>query len=252
MFASFFYFVLSLKRKPFLNEGGAGYEESLQSERETRTILRFLREQMDGVDRERRRRSFKERLGFKVMGCCGSTWGFGSTTVSVRDDDEDEVDEQEQQQQQQRVEATNSGHNPDPGCVNPAPVSPGMNLASALAAERHFREAQEPDQGGNNNMGPTSNVGLRSPGTPLKVSLMRLLEEADGGVGVEEEEREARKGGVEMGSDSMCCVCMGRKKGAAFIPCGHTFCRVCSREMWLNRGSCPLCNRSILEILDIF
>ncbi|XVF26125.1 hypothetical protein REPUB_Repub13aG0273100 [Reevesia pubescens] len=183
------------------------------------------------------------------MGCCGSTWGFGSTTMSIRDNNEVEGDEHEQEEQQGRVEATNSGHNPDPDCVNPAPVSSGMNLAAALAAERQFRAVQEPE-GGNNVGPPTSNVGIRSPGTPLRVSLMRLLEEADGGVG--EEEDEGGKGGVEMGNDSMCCVCMGRKKGAAFIPCGHTFCRVCSRELWLNRGSCPLCNRSILEILDIF
>ncbi|XP_022714428.1 uncharacterized protein LOC111274039 [Durio zibethinus] len=203
---------------------------------------------MDGVDRERRRRSFKERLGFKVMGCCGTTWGFGSTTMSVRDDDEVEVEEQEQQQEQ--VETTTSGHNPNPGCINPVPVSSGMNLASALAAERHFRAAQEPERG--NVRSPTStrtgNVGIRSPGTPVRVSLVKLLEEAEGGGGEEEKE----KSGVEIVSDSMCCVCVGRKKGAAFIPCGHTFCRVCSRELWLNRGCCPLCNRSILEILDIF
>ncbi|XWS19352.1 hypothetical protein CRYUN_Cryun31cG0008200 [Craigia yunnanensis] len=176
---------------------------------------------MDGVERERRRRSFKERLGFKVMGCCGTTWGFGSTTMSVREDDDVEVEEQEQQQE--RVEATNAGHNPDPGCLNPDPVSSGMNLAAALAAERHFRASQEPE--GGNNVGSTSNgtenVGIRSPGTPLRVTLMRLLEEVDGGGGEEVE----GKGGVEMGNDSMCCVCMGRKKGAAFIPCGHTFCR---------------------------
>ncbi|KAE8714888.1 Ethylene-forming enzyme [Hibiscus syriacus] len=172
-----------------------------------------------GVDKERRRRSFKERLGFKVMGCCcGSNWGFGSTTMNLRDEDELETEEQVR--------------NPDPGCVNPALVSSGMNLAAALAAERHFRASHEP-QG--------------SPGTPLRVSLMRLLEEA------EEEEKEKEKGrSVEIGSDSTCCVCMGRKKGVAFIPCGHTFYRVCSRELWWNRGSCPLCNRSILEILDIF
>ncbi|KAK6283484.1 hypothetical protein POUND7_002436 [Theobroma cacao] len=225
-------------------------QESLQGERGARTILRFLREEMDGVDRERRRRSFKERLGFKIVGCCGATWGLGSTTISVRDDDEVEVvEEEEADQQREQVEATHSGHNPDPGCINPSPVSSGMNLAAALAAERHFRAAQEPEGG---NAAPTSdgqsNAGLRSPGTPLRVSLMRLLEEADGFCGGGEQE----KGGVEMGSDSMCCVCMGKKKGAAFIPCGHTFCRVCSRELWLNRGSCPLCNRSILEILDIF
>ena len=77
---------------------------------------------------------------------------------------------------------------------------------------------------------------------------MRLLEETEvyeGELLIEKEEEGA-------GSDSVCCVCMRRKKGAAFIPCGHTFCRVCSRELWVNRGCCPLCNRSILEILDIY
>ncbi|XVF87800.1 hypothetical protein PTKIN_Ptkin18bG0150100 [Pterospermum kingtungense] len=238
-----------------MSELGVILQDSLRGERETRTILRFLGEQMDGVDGDRmRRRSFKERLGFKVMGCCGTTWGFGSTTVSVREDDDVvEVDEEEQEQQQlERVEATDiSGHNPDPGCVNPAPVSSGMNLAAALAAERHLRAAQEPE--GGNEVGPTSNgINRSSPATPLRVSLMRLLEED-----MEEGKGGGGGGGVgvavgEMGNDSMCCVCMGRKKGAAFIPCGHTFCRVCSRELWLNRGSCPLCNRSILEILDIY
>ncbi|XP_039070017.1 LON peptidase N-terminal domain and RING finger protein 2-like isoform X2 [Hibiscus syriacus] len=180
---------------------------------------------MDGVDRERRRwRSFKERLGFKVMGCCGTTWGFGSMNTSVRDGDGDGVVEVE--------ERVDPSRNPDPGCINPAPVSSGMNLAEALAAERHFRAAPEPER---------DSAGIKSPGTPLRVSLMRLLEE-----------EEVEESGTEMGSDSMCCVCMGRKKGAAFIPCGHTFCRMCSRELWLNRGCCPLCSRSILEILDIF
>ncbi|KAL4332427.1 hypothetical protein GQ457_07G028040 [Hibiscus cannabinus] len=200
-------------------------QESLQREREARTILRFIREQMDGVDRERRRwRSFKERLGFRVIGCCGTTCGFGSMTTSARDNDSVVVVE----------ERVDPSHNPDPGCINPAPapVSSGMNLAEALAAERYFRAAPGPEGG---------NAGIRAPGTPLRVSLMKLLEE-------EEEEG----GGAEMGSDSTCCVCMGRKKGAAFIPCGHTFCRMCSRELWLNRGCCPLCKRSILEILDIF
>ncbi|PWA34090.1 Zinc finger, RING/FYVE/PHD-type [Artemisia annua] len=49
-----------------------------------------------------------------------------------------------------------------------------------------------------------------------------------------------------------CCVCMVRHKGAAFIPCGHTFCRLCSRELFVKRASCPLCNHFIVEILDIF
>lgn len=35
-------------------------------------------------------------------------------------------------------------------------------------------------------------------------------------------------------------------------PCGHTFCRMCSRELMVSRGNCPRCNNFILEILDIF
>ncbi|CAD6245928.1 unnamed protein product [Miscanthus lutarioriparius] len=49
-----------------------------------------------------------------------------------------------------------------------------------------------------------------------------------------------------------CCVCMARAKGAAFIPCGHTFCRACARELVAGRGRCPLCNAAIVDVLDIF
>lgn len=237
-------------------------QESVRGEREAGTILGFLREQMDGVDEERgRRRTLKERLRLKGMGCCGATWGFRSSTMSVRDnddDDDDGDDEEQQRRQRQRqdvVEVVNAGQGPtesntDPSCADPVPHGSGMNLAAALAAERQFRATSEPEGG---SVGSTSDVsGSRAaeavPGTPLRVSLMRLLEETDGGDATEKDG--AAVGAV--GNDSVCCVCMGRKKGAAFIPCGHTFCRVCSRELWLNRGSCPLCNRSILEILDIF
>lgn len=87
----------------------------------------------------------------------------------------------------------------------------------------------------------------------VRMSLMDLL--ADGSPFImgddddEEEEEEEVSSGV---AESNCCVCMVRHKGAAFIPCGHTFCRMCSRELWVQRGSCPLCNNFILEILDIF
>lgn len=111
---------------------------------------------------------------------------------------------------------------------------------------------------------------------PVRMSLMDLLEETDRQAGIsgptyrldddedesdeeeeEEEEEEvedeveAEEGGLGKGEYS-CCVCMVRHKGAAFIPCGHTFCRLCSRELWVQRGNCPLCNNFILEILDIF
>jgi len=45
---------------------------------------------------------------------------------------------------------------------------------------------------------------------------------------------------------------MARAKGAAFIPCGHTFCRACARELLAGRGRCPLCNAAIVDVLDIF
>ncbi|XP_008458019.1 uncharacterized protein LOC103497559 isoform X1 [Cucumis melo] len=107
---------------------------------------------------------------------------------------------------------------------------------------------------------------------PMRMSLMDLLEETDRQMGfegstyrIEDEEEEEEEeeeienevttvcgGGGGGGTERNCCVCMVRHKGAAFIPCGHTFCRLCSRELWVSRGNCPLCNGFILEILDIF
>ncbi|KAK6937641.1 hypothetical protein RJ641_031149 [Dillenia turbinata] len=103
---------------------------------------------------------------------------------------------------------------------------------------------------------------------PIRMSLMDLLEETDRQAGIvghsymfddeeeeeeEEDEEEENVGGeTGVGAELNCCVCMVRVKGAAFIPCGHTFCRLCSRELWVSRGNCPLCNGFISEILDIF
>ncbi|KAK2992210.1 hypothetical protein RJ640_005697 [Escallonia rubra] len=224
--------------------------------REARSIVEFLREKMNGLDRVGRRKSFKERLGFTGMGCCGATLGLRPSFMGVREEEDEEGPVQQ-------IEVIDVGRALpenvlDPDCLAHTPVvGSSMNLATALAAERHYRAAQDsdgvdllsdpslgpgPDQIGPNDNGPAGSA----PGTPLRVSLMRLLEESDGVDGEMEKER----GGA--GWDTVCCVCMRRKKGAAFIPCGHTFCRVCSRELWLNRGSCPLCNRPISEILDIF
>ncbi|KAI4295968.1 hypothetical protein L6164_035961 [Bauhinia variegata] len=235
-----------------MSQLGVILQESLPREREARTILGLLTEQMEGVvDREpRRRRTLKERLRLNGLGCCGATWGFRPATIRVRHEEEEG-----QRQEQQPLQHTNPGHasnSSDPECAGPTPAS-NMNLAAALAAERQYRGSQEPD-GGTRTVGSILNGlggggGGTGPGTPWRVSLMRLLEETEGGDTAEVTGKE--KVGPP-GNDSLCCVCMGRSKGAAFIPCGHTFCRVCSRELWLNRGSCPLCNRSILEILDIF
>ncbi|CAL5073467.1 unnamed protein product [Urochloa decumbens] len=96
-----------------------------------------------------------------------------------------------------------------------------------------------------------------------RVSLMALLERteqqwaarAGGGhwkrVGADDEEAEEKeKGGGGVGG--RCCVCVARGKGAAFIPCGHTFCRACARELRAGRGRCPLCNAAIREVLNLF
>ncbi|KAJ4969120.1 hypothetical protein NE237_015821 [Protea cynaroides] len=101
-------------------------------------------------------------------------------------------------------------------------------------------------------------MALLEEAAPARMSLMALLEETDRQSGMlgsalmgdmaEEEEEDAD----EDGGEYVCCVCMVRHKGAAFIPCGHAFCRLCSRELWVSRGNCPLCNGFILEILDIF
>lgn len=235
-------------------------QEAARREREARTIWGFLSEQMDdGVDGGgRRRRTLKQRLGFKVMGCCGgvATWGCRPPAGSVRggdDDDDDEDDRRVPDAEVMNTRPSPEERDLDRSCLSPfsgsSPAPSGMNLATALAAERRLRASPRGAEGGlvePNNDEFDSLAGIAVTGTPLRVSLLRLLEETDGGGGLAEKKRE------EAGNDSVCCVCMGRKKGAAFIPCGHTFCRVCSRELWLNRGSCPLCNRSILEILDIF
>ncbi|KAL0364819.1 UNVERIFIED_CONTAM: hypothetical protein Sangu_0579500 [Sesamum angustifolium] len=93
---------------------------------------------------------------------------------------------------------------------------------------------------------------------PVRMSLMSLLAETDeDGLGYmmdededdDDDEDGGDAGGIEYNS---CCVCMVRHKGVAFDRCGHSFCRLCSREMGVQGGNCPLCNNYILEILDIF
>lgn len=87
-----------------------------------------------------------------------------------------------------------------------------------------------------------------------RMSLMSLLAETDEdgiGYGLDDDDDE-EEDDDEGGQYNSCCICMVRHKGTAFEPCGHSFCRLCSREMWVQGGNCPLCNNYILEILDIF
>ncbi|KAE8801045.1 e3 ubiquitin-protein ligase xbat35 [Hordeum vulgare] len=112
-------------------------------------------------------------------------------------------------------------------------------------------------------------IGTRGrPAATASTSLMTLLEQADGhwdesgelggasrcGAVDDNEEDSHRERHEEEEEEEVqvCCVCMVRHKGATFIPCGHTFCRLCSRELRHTRGNCPLCNVFIQDILHIF
>ncbi|KAL1557482.1 hypothetical protein AAHA92_08053 [Salvia divinorum] len=134
------------------------------------------------------------------------------------------------------------------------------------------------DDNGNANVNEAAEAAPEGNGSPVRMSLMALLAENDRQMGYEssayamdedEPEEDVNRVIEETGTSSSsaaaaafaggkgaesenCCVCMVRHKGAAFIPCGHTFCRLCSRELWVQRGNCPLCNNFIVEILDIF
>ena len=112
---------------------------------------------------------------------------------------------------------------------------------------------------------PQINQSENPPPQQITMSLMALLEQTDINQGARsgvpassllagEDDREHADVEDSDGGETYvnCCVCVVRRKGAAFIPCGHTFCRLCSRELWVSRGSCPLCNGFILEILDIY
>ncbi|KAJ0493751.1 putative transcription factor C2H2 family [Helianthus annuus] len=101
-----------------------------------------------------------------------------------------------------------------------------VTLATALATDRRQL-----------NVGPTDETMMVKP---FK-TILRLFEIDD---------RAAEHGGGVVGE--LCCVCSDRSKGAALIPCGHTYCRVCCRAMWLKKEACPICSRLITEVLEIF
>jgi hypothetical protein len=107
--------------------------------------------------------------------------------------------------------------------------------------------------------GPGGTATATARGEGQRVSLLALLERAEQQwawrragaeeAAPEEEGEEEEKGG---GVGGRCCVCVARGKGAAFVPCGHTFCRACARQVRAGRGRCPLCNATIREVLNLF
>ncbi|CAL1361634.1 unnamed protein product [Linum trigynum] len=134
-------------------------------------------------------------------------------------------------------------------------------IAAQEAAEAAAAAQEEEEEEEFNDVGDGGEGGMG-------MSLMDLLEETDRQMGFEgaryvvgdqdideqtysyeDEDDDDDDGGT---TEHTCCVCMVRHKGSALIPCGHTFCRLCSRELWVQRGNCPICNGFILEIIDIF
>ncbi|KAK1568475.1 hypothetical protein Q3G72_024979 [Acer saccharum] len=187
------------------------------------------------VERSMTWKNLKQRLGFKGMGCLGIKWTSTTQTITILEQQEEEQQQQQQVTQMQLDQRFR--------------VASGMNLATALEVERNLR--------GDGGDLPMNNSAGNNTTSTVK-SLMMLIEETDGDDWKQKKKKEKKSDvaacgvGPVVGNDWLCCVCMERNKGAAFIPCGHAFCRVCSRELWLNRGSCAVCNRSILQILDIF
>lgn len=146
--------------------------------------------------------------------------------------------------------------------------------AAAEAAEEEKKQNENNNLNGNENEKEESTTGSEgeeesSPASePVRMSLMDLLHETDRemgferssyGMGFEEnffeddeddeyEEDEDNGNGGEFS----CCVCMVKHKNAPLADCGHTFCRLCSKELMVSRGNCPTCSNFILEILDAF
>ncbi|XP_058752357.1 uncharacterized protein LOC131625522 [Vicia villosa] len=126
-----------------------------------------------------------------------------------------------------------------------------LSAREAVAAQEAAEAASEEQEEG-------------GTGHPM-MSLMDLLEETDREMGLEgaryvlsddedyyddEEDEDDENGGSAL--EQSCCICMVKHKGSAMAACGHSFCRMCSRELMVAKGNCPLCNNFITEILDIF
>ncbi|XP_054783280.1 uncharacterized protein LOC129290516 [Prosopis cineraria] len=159
-------------------------------------------------------------------------------------------------------------------CDDWDPAREGTRRLSTILSEERALSAREAEAAA----ATAASAAAQGEDEPVRMSLtlMDLLEETDRQMGFdasqyrtgyedddeevyqrvkvekEEDEDEEEEESKQWSIQENCCVCMVRHKGAAFIPCGHTFCRQCSRELWVSRGHCPLCNNVILEILDLF
>ncbi|XP_028797158.1 uncharacterized protein LOC114752578 [Neltuma alba] len=143
------------------------------------------------------------------------------------------------------------GHQPREGRQMSAREAVAAQEAAEAAAMAGEEDEEDEEEG-----------SFGAGGGGVTMSLMDLLEETDRQMGLEgstyrmeddddddfDEDEEDDEGGEEHD----CCVCMVKHRGPAFEPCGHSFCRMCSRELTVSKGNCPLCNNFILEILEVF
>lgn len=177
--------------------------------------------------------------------------GVGRTLLDVlRDDEPRDPRHRQRQNRWPTLESVFSAEiplpDPSPTTMLEVILSEPLEVAEAPPTESAASSSEEESQ-------------------PTRVSLMALLEQSEwqgggggnGNIVCSDEDSDLAVAAVEAEAGDapnvwLCCVCMVRHKGAAFIPCGHTFCRGCSRELLARRGSCPLCNAGIDDVLDIY
>ncbi|KAF9590724.1 hypothetical protein IFM89_037119 [Coptis chinensis] len=157
---------------------------------------------MNVAERRGGRKSLKERLGIAGIGCCaGAGWSCRATSdISVREEDEEE------ERHLQGEEPTNLADIPEEVnaisqvfTTEATEVPTGMNLGTALAAEREYRETHEGES--DRLLEPIGGAVSKR----LRVSLMRLLEEGDG-VGDEGREKKEGRGKEDGGGEVMVLV----------------------------------------------
>ncbi|KAI4341594.1 hypothetical protein MLD38_026300 [Melastoma candidum] len=126
--------------------------------------------------------------------------------------------------------------------------------AAAAAAAREEEEEEEEENGGL--LGEE-----KSEEQPERFSLMDLLEQTDEQMGWsgssymmrdEDEDEDEEEEEEEVEEERSCTVCQVKHKGARSGPCGHSFCRLCSKELRVGNGNCPACNDFNLEIVQVF
>lgn len=216
-----------------------------------RTLLDLIRDdQTCGKEPKTTWKIFREKLRLKLAGSvCTTTMPTLASHVPITTDNNRVSTRNGSTQQNSADESTRQLNSPQAPYSSNIPETQTTSVQTDPLVEEREQTSTDENHG-------AGGVGGEPAG--VRMSLMSLLE-VDGSAYMDDEEEEVEEeeevvegGGGGGYKYNNCCVCMIRHKGAAFIPCGHTFCRLCSRELFVQRASCPLCNNLILEILDIF